>query len=213
MASPSPSAGDSSFLNHPFVTTITGSIVHLQKHNIFSKERFNLLKHHFLITIGFLVLLYCLIHIQILFFWLIKLIFRSVIRVISIIFWFPLKFARFFIPKSIDYDILFPLFWLCSIVSFYLSKNYHEIIWEWFNQYLVRRYSFFQYDQSKREEVKRWIFVSTFVSLLLLQSIFILLPITLSIRQQHQEETTTKVRKIFGGKTSLECLFRNRFQL
>lgn len=201
MASPSPRAGDSSFLNHPLVQSITGSIVHLQKQNLFSKERLHLLKHHFLITIGFLVLLYCLIHIQILFFWLIKFIFRSVFRVISIIFWLPLKFARLFIPKSIDYDILFPLFWLCSIISFYLSKNYHEIIWQWFNQYLVRRYSFFHYDQTKREDIKRWVFVSTFVSLLLLQSLFILLPITLSIRHQHQqdeEKTMTKVSDLWN---------------
>ena len=91
MASPSSTAGDSSYLNHPLVKTITDSIVHLQKQNLFSNERLQLLKHHFLITIGFLVLLYCLIHIQILFFWLIKFIFRSVFRVISIIFWLPLN--------------------------------------------------------------------------------------------------------------------------
>lgn len=199
MASPSttPTAGDSSFLNHPYITTITATFVNLQKQNFFSKQRLNLLKNHFLITIGFLVLLYCLIHIQILFFGLIKLIFRVVFRVISIIFWLPLKFTRLFIPKNIDYDILFPLVWLCSIVSFYLSKNYHEIIWQWFNQYLVPRYPIFRYDQNKREEIKRTVFVGTFVVVLLLQSVFILLPITLSIRHQHHQidnqETSSSV--------------------
>ena len=199
MASPSTTtAGDSPLFNHPYLTTITGYFAHIQQQSFFSKERLLLLKHHFLITIGFLVLLYCLIHIQILFFWLIKLIFRVIFQVISIIFWLPLKLARLFIPKSIDYDILFPLVWLCSIISFYLSKNYHENIWTWFNQYLVPRYPIFRYDSNKREETKRWVFVGTFISLFLLQSLFILLPITLSIRQQHHhyEETTNSVRPI-----------------
>ena len=184
-SSPTPQATDS-FLNSPLITTITGYIVHLQERNFFSKEYLLSLKTHFLITIGFLVLLYCLIHIQILFFWLLKLIFRIIFKFFSFIFWLPLKTVRIFIPKSIDYDILFPLFWLCSISSFYLSKFSHENVWQFYDQYLVRRYKIFTYNQEKREEIKRYLFILTFIALLLFQSLFILLPIALSIRHNHQ---------------------------
>ena len=173
---------EESFLNNPMLMTITGYIAQFQERNLFSRERLHLLKHHFLITLGFLVLLYCLIHIQILFFWLLKFIFRVIFQFISMIFWLPLKTVRFLMPKSIDYDILFPLFWLCSISSFYLSKIFHENIWQFYNQHLVPRYKLFHYDQTKREDTKQWVFVITFTVLLLLQSVFILMPIALSIR-------------------------------
>jgi hypothetical protein len=183
----------SSFLNNPLINTIIGYISNLQEQNIFSQERFYSLRHHFLITIGFFVLLYCLIRIQILFFWLLKLIFK----IISIIFWLPLKTIRFIIPKTIDYDILFPLFWLCSIASFYLSKFSHENICQFYDQYLVQRYKIFNYDQTKREDIKRYLFIITFIILLLLQSLFILIPITLSIRHHHENIKVSSVNKFY----------------
>ncbi|CAF4771848.1 unnamed protein product, partial [Rotaria magnacalcarata] len=183
MSSSAPPAD--SLLTNPFVNTITGYLSQMQERNTFTQQRIHINKHHFLIAIGFLVLLYFLIHIQILFFWLLEFIFRLLFQIISAIFWLPLSTARFFIPKTIDYDILFPLFWLCSISSFYISKFSHENICQFYDEYFVRRYKILQYDQTKREEVKRHLFVATFIVLLLLQSLFILIPIASSIRRHN----------------------------
>jgi hypothetical protein len=193
-SSPTPQAN--SLLNHPLINTITGYVARLQEQNLFSKQRLNSLKHHFLITIGFLVILYCSIHIQFFIFWLLKLLFRLIFKIISIIFWLPLKSVRFFIPKSIDYDILFPVFWLCSIISFYISKHVHENICLFYDQYLVRRYKILNYDQTKREDIKRYLFIITFIILLLLQSLFILIPLAISIRNQHDHTKVSSVKKI-----------------
>lgn len=179
-------------VNSPLLTTLAGHFGRLQEQNFFSKERLQSFRQSFLLTIGFLVLLYCLIHIQILFFWLLKWIFGLIYRIISLIFWLPLRTARFFIPKSIDYDILFPLFWLCSIGSFYVSKYSHENVCQFYDRQLVRRYKLLQYEPNKREEIRRYLFIFTFIVLLLLQSLFILLPIAQSIRYHHhaQDEKT-----------------------
>jgi hypothetical protein len=191
MSSPTPPTD--SFLNSPLINTILGYIAYVQEQNVLTKERYLMLRQYFLITIGFLVLLYCLIHIQILFFWFLKLIFRLIFKIISTIFWFPLKTVRFFIPKAIDYDILFPLFWLCSISSFYISKFSHENICQFYDQYLVRRYKIFNYNQAKREDIKRYIFITTFIVLLLLQSLFILIPISVSIRRHRENRKISSV--------------------
>lgn len=189
------SSSADSFVNNPYVTRFTTQIARLQHENYFSKERLLSLKNHFLITIGFFVLLYCLIQIQILFFWFLRLIFRLIFRIISTIFWLPLTTVRLLIPKSIDYDILFPLFWLCSISSFYISKYSNENLCQFYDQQLVPRHKSLKYDQNKREDIKRYIFITTFLLLLILQSLFILLPIALSIRHQNQQ-VSTSVRTI-----------------
>jgi hypothetical protein len=193
MSNPTPPAN--SFMNSALVTTISGYVARLQEQNVFSKPRLNSLKQHFLITIGFLVLLYCLIHIQILFFGLLKLIFQLLSTIISMLFWLPLNAVRFFVPKTIDYDIIFPVFWLCSIVSFYISKYFHENICQFYDQYLVRRYKILNNDQIKREDIKRYLFITTFITLLLLQSLFILIPIALSVRHQPVNTKVSSVNK------------------
>ncbi|CAF4182418.1 unnamed protein product [Rotaria sp. Silwood2] len=178
------------FLNGPLINTITGCIVQIQERKILTRKRLHSLIHYSSITTGFFVLLYFLIHIQILFFWFLKLIFRIIFKIVSTIFWLPLRTARFFTPKTIDYDILFPLFWLCSISSFYLSKFFHENICQFYDQHLVRRYKIFNYNQAKRDDIKRYLFILTFILLLILQSVFILIPIAASIRR-HNENTKT----------------------
>lgn len=188
-----------SVLNSPLINRITGYVAHIQTQNIFSKKSLQSVRQNVFMTIGFLVLIYCLIKIQILFFWLLKLIFGLLFKIISIIFWLPLKTARFFIPKTIDYDILFPLFWLCSISSFYISKFSHENICQFYDQYLVQRYKIFNYEQIKREDIKRYLFVITFIVLLLLQSLFILLPIVVSIRNHHHQQLNA-IKKISSVK-------------
>jgi len=176
-----------SFVNHPYVNRLTTQLTRLQQQNYLSTERLLSLKSSFLITIGFIVLLYSLIHIQILICWFIKLIFRFIFRIVSTIFWLPLTTVRLLIPKSIDYDILFPLFWLCAISSFYIAKYSNENLCQFYDQQLVRRYRSLAYNHMKREDIKRNIFISTVFVLLILQSLFILLPIALSIRQQNQQ--------------------------
>ncbi|UJR37916.1 hypothetical protein I4U23_030603 [Adineta vaga] len=183
---PPPTSFADTIANHPLINTISGCIVQLQRHPMFTKQRLQSLRQSFLVTVGFLVLLYCLVHIQIVFFWLLKFLFHLLFKIISIIFWLPLKTVRLFIPKSIDYDILFPLLWLCSIASFYISKFSHENICRFYDQYLVQRYRFLHYEGAKREDIRRYLFIGTFIVLLLLQSLFILMPITLAIRHHHE---------------------------
>jgi hypothetical protein len=217
MSSPPPPPAADTFLNGPLINSITGYIGHLQEQNFFNKTRLHSLRHYFLLTVGFLVLLYCLIHIQILFYWFLKLIFRLLFKIISIIFWLPLKTVRFFIPKTIDYDILFPLFWLCSISSFYISKFSHENVWQFYDQQLVKRYKILNYDQTKREDVKRYLFILTFIVLLLVQSLFILVPIAFSIKYQHANTKVSSVREtrtnFFYFRYFIHFFFRLRLLL
>ncbi|CAF4100340.1 unnamed protein product [Rotaria sp. Silwood2] len=188
------------FLNGPLINTITGCIVQIQERKILTRKRLHSLIHYSSITTGFFVLLYFLIHIQILFFWFLKLIFRIIFKIVSTIFWLPLRTARFFTPKTIDYDILFPLFWLCSISSFYLSKFFHENICQFYDQHLVRRYKIFNYNQAKRDDIKRYLFILTFILLLILQSVFILIPIAASIRR-HNENTKVSLTPAVDRQT------------
>ncbi|CAF3748358.1 unnamed protein product [Rotaria sordida] len=190
-----------SFPNSPLINTITGYIAQFQEQKFFTREHLHSLKHYIAITTGFFVVLYFLIHIQIVFYWFLKLIFRLTFRIISIIFWLPLRTARFFTPKTIHYDILFPLFWLCSIVSFYISKISHENICQFYDQYLVRRYKILHYDQAKRDDIKRYLFILTFIVLLLLQSAFILVPIAASIRH-HNENTKASSTPVIPKQTT-----------
>ncbi|CAF2847087.1 unnamed protein product [Rotaria sp. Silwood2] len=188
------------FLNGPLINTITGCVVQIQERKILTRKRLHSLIHYSSITTGFFVLLYFLIHIQILFFWFLKLIFRIIFKIVSTIFWLPLRTARFFTPKTIDYDILFPLFWLCSISSFYLSKFFHENICQFYDQHLVRRYKIFNYNQAKRDDIKRYLFILTFILLLILQSVFILIPIAASIRR-HNENTKVSLTPAVDRQT------------
>ncbi len=211
MSSPTPPPADS-LINSPLINTITGYISHFQQQNIFTKESFQSYRDFFLLTVGFLVLLYCLIHIQILFFWLLNLIFRFLFKIVSMIFWLPLKSVRFLMPKTIDYDILFPLFWLCSISSFYISKFSHENICQFYDQYFVQRYKILNYDQTKREDVRRYLFITTFVVLLLLQTLFILLPVASSIRHQHENAKVSSVNILRDLLLSNVNVFFRRLQ-
>jgi hypothetical protein len=115
-------------------------------------------------------------------------------------------------PKTIDYDILFPLFWLCSISSFYISKFFHENICQFYDQYFVRRYKILNYNQTKREDVRRYLFIITFVVLLLLQTLFILLPVASSIRHQHENAKVSSVNIMRDLQLSNVNVFFRRLQ-
>ena len=192
---PPPAPPINNLIEHPLVNMIAGYIVQLQGHPMLTKQRLLSLRKSFLVTVGFLVLLYCLIHIQILFFWLLRFLFRLLFKILSLIFWLPLRTVRLLLPKSVDYDILFPLFWLCSIASFYVSKFSHESICQFYDQHLVRRYKSLQYDPAKREDIRRYLFIGTFLVLLLIQCLFILAPIAVSIRNHHANSKVSSVNR------------------
>ncbi|CAF1060745.1 unnamed protein product [Adineta ricciae] len=191
-------------VEHPLVNMIAGYIVQLQGHPMLTKQRLLSLRQSFLVTVGFLVLLYCLIHIQILFFWLLKFLFRLLFKIFSLIFWLPLRTVRLLLPKSVDYDILFPLFWLCSIASFYVSKFSHESICQFYDEHLVRRYKSLQYDPAKRGDIRRYLFIGTFLVLLLVQCLFILTPIALSIRNHHANSKVSSTPMIVTPTTTVQ---------
>ncbi|CAF1362078.1 unnamed protein product, partial [Adineta ricciae] len=201
---PPPAPPVNNLIEHPLVNMIAGYIAQLQGHPMLTKQRLLSLRQSFLVTVGFLVLLYCLIHIQILFFWLLKFVFRLLFKVFSLIFWLPLRTVRLLLPKSVDYDVLFPLFWLCSIASFYVSKFSHESICQFYDQHLVRRYKSLQYDPAKREDIRRYLFIGTFLVLLLVQCLFILTPIALSIRNHHANAKVSSTPMIVTPTTTVQ---------
>lgn len=186
-------AAQDSIVNSPIVNSIVQWIVGLQNQPFFSRDRIQNLPQNFLLSVGFSVLLYCLFHIQILFVWFIKLIFYFICQILWLIFCFPFKTLGLLVPKTLNYDILFPLFWLCSVASFYVSKNFHENLWQFFDKHLVERYKLIKYQTNKREEVRRNLFLTCFVVLLLLQSLFILLPIAQSIKHNRQQAEKSSV--------------------
>jgi hypothetical protein len=88
-----------------------------------------------------------------------------------------------------------------------VSKFSHENICQFYDQYLVPRYKIFNYDQTKREDIKRYLFITTFIVLLVLQSLFILLPITFSIRNHHQNTQVSSVNKI--NEFYIQCFVKH----
>jgi hypothetical protein len=175
-------------IHNPVLETVTGYVGYLQEQNIFSKQRLQTWKQYSLLTIGFFILLYFLIHVQLLIYSCVRFFFGGIFKLFSFVFWLPLRTARFLIPKSIDYDILFPLFWLCSIASFYIGKYLHENLCQLYDRHLVRRYPILSYEQTKRDDIRRYLFIFTFIVLLLFQSVFILVPIAQSIGHQRSRE-------------------------
>jgi hypothetical protein len=138
-------------------------ISYIQREKSITKERFYLIRQYFFQSVGFCVLLYFLSQ-------LLKLLFRLIFQIFSIIFWLPLKAMESFLLKSDNYNIMFLLFCLCSVFSFTIAKFSHKK----FRQ----RYSF----------------ILTFVIILLLQSLFILLPIAKSIQDRSKLSSVKKTK-------------------
>jgi hypothetical protein len=95
-------------------------------------------------------------------------------HILKFIFWIPLKTIELFIPKTTNYNMIVLLIWFCSIISFSIAKYSH------------------------RKIGKRHSFILIFIGLLLLQSLFILRPIAMSIQEQR------KLSSIMGNDLKIE---------
>ncbi len=144
---------------------IIGYIAYIQRKNLLTKQRFASMRCYFFQSIGFSIILYCFSQLLLLLYLLLKIFFRIIFQIFSIIFWLPVNTIESFMPKINNYFILFPLFWLCSIVSFSIAKFSHKNVG------------------------KRRSFILSFIILLLLQSVFILLPLAISIHEQQKSSS------------------------
>jgi len=138
-------------------------ISYIQREKIITKERFYSIRQYFFQSVGFCVLLYFLSQ-------LLKLLFRLISQIFSIIFWLPLKTMESFLLKSDNYNIMFLLFCLSSVLSFSIAKFSHK------------------------KFRKRFSFILTFVIILLLHSLFILLPIAKSIQDRSKLSSVKKTK-------------------
>ncbi len=153
--------------------TIIDSIAYIQQKIIISRERFYSISQYFFQSIGFFTLLYFILQLPILFYVFLKLLYRVIFQIFTIIFWLPLKTIELSLPKTKTYYIIFPLFCLCSFLSFFIAKFSHK------------------------NSGKRRSFNLTFIILFLLQCLFILLPIATSIEEQRKLSAVNKNKNKF----------------
>ncbi|UJR08320.1 hypothetical protein I4U23_012591 [Adineta vaga] len=154
--------------------TITNSIAQIQRKEFFTQQRFRSIRQYFFQSIGLLILLYFICQIPYLFYLLIKYIFQLIFHLLTIIFWPLLKLFQLILPKTTNYGILFPLFVFSSILSFFTTKL----------------------SIGKRSHLsKTYSFPLFFLIFLLLQSIFILRPISLSIHEQRKLSLNSSMNK------------------
>jgi hypothetical protein len=175
------SSTSDSLLNAPKLNGITSYISHIQQKNIFTKERFRSTRQFFFQLIGLTVLLYWLCQLLFVFYLLVKLIFHLMFTTIS---WLPVKILELCLPNLTTYYILFPLFCFCSFISFFVARFSHKNI----GIYLEKR----------SQVLKRYSFIFTFITLLLLQSLFILLPVTTSIQGQRKLSSVNKQTEFYN---------------
>ncbi len=151
--------------------TIIGYISYIQQKQYITIERFRSIRRYFFQSIGFFILLYYVFQLPILFYLFLKFLFCCIIQIFSIIFWLPLKTIELVLPKTDNYNVMFPLFWFCSFLSFLIAK-------------------FFQKNLTKRHS-----FLLTFIIILLLQFLFIILPVATSIKEQRKLSSVKKKKK------------------
>jgi len=147
---------------------LIGYIAYMQQKIIITRERFHSISEYFFRSIGFLTLFYFFLQLPMILYGFLKLLFRIVFHMFTIIFWLPLKTIELSLPKTKTYYIIFPLFCLCSFLSFLIAKFSHK------NSGKCRSFNL------------------TFIILFLLQSLFILLPIATSIQEQRKLSTVKK---------------------
>jgi hypothetical protein len=145
--------------------TIADYLSHIQQRRIFTRERFSLIRVYFFQSIGLFI---CLSQFSIVSYRILTFLFWLLFQIFSIIFWIPLKTIELFIPKTTNYNIIIPLLWFCSVISFSIAKYSHRNIG------------------------KRHSFLFIFILLLLLQFLFILLPIATSIQEQRKLSSVKK---------------------
>ena len=164
-SSTSDSSSNSSLLNR-----ITNCISHIQQKNLITEERFHAMRRYFVRSIGFSILLYCFFQTLMSIYYFFTLIINLIFHIFSNL--LLRKFIQLILSKITNYDILFPLFWFISIVSYIIAKYSYKNIG-------MRLGKSFQ-------SIKRYLFILIFIIFLLLQIIFILIPIAASIREQRR---------------------------
>ncbi|CAF1010771.1 unnamed protein product [Adineta ricciae] len=150
---------------------VTNSISQLQRKQIFNKDRLQSIRRFICQSIGLTILLYFIFRIPILLYALLKVLFQSLVYLLTIIFWPYVKLLEFFLPKTTNYGILFPLFLVISILSFLTAKL------------------------SSRKGYKNSPFSVVFVVLIIAQSVFVLRPIALSIDEQRKLPLSPSINK------------------
>ena len=172
---------------------IPTSIAHVrQRQKIVSKERADSLRRYFLRFVGFLIVLYGCCSLSIHVYSLIKFLSHFLWRSIPRIFYSPAKIIQLFQPSppspsssSFRSDVLVPLLWLSAVVSFYLAKFFHRSICYFYELHLSKRSPF-----TSTHHIERSLFLFTWIAFILLQTLFILVPMTLFVgRLRHYEDT------------------------
>ncbi|CAF4338515.1 unnamed protein product [Rotaria sp. Silwood2] len=170
------SSTSDSFLTTPLSNKVTGYVSYIQKKKYFTEQRVHSMRQFFFRFVGVSVILYFIFQLLLLFNFLLKLIFRLLFQIFSIIILLLSKFIQLLLPKTTNYNILFFFIGFCSILSFFIAKFSHKNI----EIHLGKRYKL----------IKRYSFMFTFITLLLLQSVLILLPTTASIQEQRKLSST-----------------------
>ncbi|CAF1255419.1 unnamed protein product [Rotaria sordida] len=171
----SSSTSDSS-INPSLFDKVTGCVSYVQQNNYVTKKRFHTLRQYFFRSVGFSIILYCFCQLIILFYSFLKLILRLLFQIIFMMILFLFKFIQLFLPQTTNYNILFLLIGFCSIISVFIAKFSYKNI----EIHLGKRYKL----------IKRYPFILTLITLLLLQSVLILLPLGVSIREQRKLSST-----------------------
>ncbi|CAF1262899.1 unnamed protein product [Rotaria sordida] len=171
----SSSTSDSS-INPSLFDKVTGCVSYVQQNNYVTKKRFHTLRQYFFRSVGFSIILYCFCQLIILFYSFLKLILHLLFQIIFMMILFLFKFIQLFLPQTTNYNILFLLIGFCSIISVFIAKFSYKNI----EIHLGKRYKL----------IKRYPFILTLITLLLLQSVLILLPLGVSIREQRKLSST-----------------------
>ena len=173
---------------------IPTSISHVRQRQkiVVSQERVDSLRRYFLRSVGLLIVLYGCSSLSIQVYSLIKFLSRFLWQSIPIIFYSPAKIIQLFLPSSSSLsscrsDVLVPFLWLSSVVSFYLAKFYHRSICYFYELHLSKRSPF-----TSTPQIQRCLFLVTWIALILLQTVFILVPITLSVGPRRHHEGTQR---------------------
>ncbi|CAF3518330.1 unnamed protein product [Rotaria sp. Silwood1] len=170
------SSTSDSFSNVSLFDKATGCISSIQEKKYFTKKRFHIIRQYFFRFVGICVILYFSFQLLLLFNLILQLIFHLLFQILSIFIFVLFKFIQLFLPKTTSYNILYLLIGFCSILSFFIAKFSYKNI----EIRLGKRY----------ELIKRYSFIFTFIAILLLQSVLILLPTTVSIQEQRKLSST-----------------------
>ncbi|CAF1101507.1 unnamed protein product, partial [Didymodactylos carnosus] len=94
------------------------------------------------------------------------------------------------------HSILFPLFWLCSVFSYFLTKLAHTTVYNYVERYIIKIYypNYNLEDEKKVQRLQKYVWQSTFAFLILLQCLFLLTPSAVtvaSVKDRNQPQTSS----------------------